>query len=272
MAVLTPDPVASVLPTPPAPSSPEPFVFLGIPTYDAVHPLALDGMACATEKHRWHRRVECTSLLPQTFNLLWIHCLNNRDLGFTHFAMMHADISAEPGWLDILLEEMERVNADVIGAIAPIKDNRGVCSVGWMEPEGRKITRFTIRECHALPETFDAAGCGHPNDWLMLNTGLWIAKLGPWVDDFPGFAILSGVRKVDGMYKAAILPEDWNWSAWMGQKGLRTFLTRKVKLTHYNGMAGYSGAHEAWGAWETDLGDNHEEKHTEAEKEATSAS
>lgn len=239
-------------------SSPaDPFIFLGIPAYGGIVPQALDGLALAASKYRWHRQVESTSATGQTFNTLWCRCLSNRHRhGFTHFAMHHADIAVDPDWLDVLLDEMVRVGADVLSVTSPIKDHRGLTSSGWMHPETRKLIRFTMREIMQLPETFDAAGAGKQGHWLMVNTALWIARLDhPWVEEFPGFNMLTGIkREEDGSWGTRMFSEDWNWSSWLGERGdVRVFQTRKVGLAHYDGNVGYRNDH-AWGEWDRDYG------------------
>ena len=75
------------------------------------------------------------SLLANSINRLWVQALNERtDHGWTHFAMHHADVQAPAGWVDTLADEMARVGADVISAVVPIKDYRGLTSTGWRDP------------------------------------------------------------------------------------------------------------------------------------------
>ncbi len=232
----------------------EPFVFVAVPAYDAIEPRALDGLSCAANRVHWYRKVECTSLLPHTFNLLWCACLNNRSLGFTHFAMHHADIESPPDWLDVLYDEMEFVQADVLGVVVPIKDQRGLTSCGVRQRWG-SIRRFTMREIVDMPLTFSASHIGLvEGEELMMNTGLWLCRLGAWADAFPGFAILSGVHAdPDGTKRAKVLSEDWHFSSWLAQQGLRVFLTRKVAVKHYGKSAYANDA--AWGTLSRDPGD-----------------
>jgi hypothetical protein len=231
-------------------------VFLAVPAYGAVVPQALPGLLQPSLGAREVRLVGGGgSLLANGFNRLWVQALNERPgHGWTHFAMHHADVQAPPGWVDTLADELDRVGADVISAVVPIKDYRGLTSTGWRDPASGRITRFTLKEVLALPETFDAAAAGKPDMWLMVNTGLWLCRLTePWAEEVC-FGVLDGVSKDDrGRFTAHVLPEDWNFSGWCARKGLRVFATRKVAVGHHGAMCYSSDA--AWGAWDTDLGD-----------------
>jgi hypothetical protein len=118
----------------------------------------------ATQKHAFTLHMETGSLLALMFNRTWCAALNQRrSRQLTHFAMHHADVEAPPGWLDLLVEEQQRVHADVLSVVVPIKDNRGLTSTGWQDPETRVIRRFTMSEIAKLPPTFSAeqvAACG----------------------------------------------------------------------------------------------------------------
>ena len=117
-------------------SGSEKSIFLAVPHYGAIVPEALVSLTMASCKHRVSLTTNGASLLAFNFNSLWGSALNQRrDKGLTHFAMHHADVGAEPGWIDILLEEMAKVGADVIATVIPIKDNRGLTSTGIQDPE-----------------------------------------------------------------------------------------------------------------------------------------
>lgn len=240
--------------TPVAATKENAVVFVGLPHYGELCAQSLEGMLLATFSDvRWRIDPGWCSILPHNFNCLLCKALNSRESHhWSHFGLHHADIEAEPGWLDKLLEEMDRVGADVISSIVPIKDSRGVTSTGWMEPETGRITRFTMHEVHKLPVTFDASvGC--PDKWLMVNTGLWVARLDV-LESFPGFEFRSCIKKCeDGKFRAHVLPEDWAFSEWCARQGLKVFATRAVKIQHH-GKTQF-GNQTAWGDWKTDKGD-----------------
>ena len=188
--------------------------------------------------------------------------MNQRqDKGLTHFAMHHADIQAEVGWLDQLIDEMAVVQADVLSVVVPIKDEKGLTSTGLQDPKTCKIRRLTMREIFTLPKTFNAKDCSQLGDtdnrqlttdnYLMVNTGLWICDFTkPWVEE-AFFEIRDKIIQLpDGRFAANVLPEDWNFSGWCANQGLKVFATRRVKSHHY-GRARFSNTH-AWGDWPTD--------------------
>lgn len=238
------------------PPSREHSILLAVPHYGNVLPETIAGVMQATAGCRRLRVItNGASLLAHNFNLLWCNGLNLRkEAKLTHFAMLHADIGIEPFWVDTLIDEMERVGADMISAIVPIKDGRGVTSTGWMDPESKRITRFTVKETHDLPETFDAEKAGKAGQWLMLNTAAWVCRFDqPWAEEVH-FEIRDRIQKNDdGSFKAVVLSEDWNFSAMLAAKGLKLFATRKVRVSHF-GRAPFENF-KPWGDWEHDRGD-----------------
>jgi hypothetical protein len=232
----------------------EKSIFLAVPHYGAIVPDALPSLCLSSVRHRVLLNTNCASLLAHNFNRLWCTALNERhEKGLTHFAMHHADIAAPAGWLDVLLEEMERVGADVLSCIVPIKDARGLTSTGLQNPETGEITRFTMKQVQHLPETFDAARLGSDHH-LMVNTGLWVCDFSePWIEDVC-FEIRDRITKgTTGRYIANVLPEDWNFSAWCARRCLRVFATRKVPVSHHGSAVFKSDS--AWGDWHSDQGD-----------------
>jgi hypothetical protein len=239
-------------------------VFVALPSYATMVPHALEGLLLATEHARYKYLPRSGSLIALMFNALWVTCLNSRDKEpWTHFAMHHADIEAPPGWIDTLLSEMDRTGADVLSVVMAIKDSRGLTSTGVMRPNG-SIRRLTMTEVHDLCPTFDvkdvkALLTDETEDLkLMVNTGLWIARLDrTWVDDFPGFHVIDTVKKHgdDGKttHKAHCLPEDWNASKWWAENGVKVMATRQVSSIHHGG-AKFPNDH-VWGDWSVDKGD-----------------
>ncbi len=228
-------------------------VFIAVPHHAELTPQLLPGLILATGRHRYSINTEGGSLLALMFNLLWCKALNLRHTGITHFAMHHADIEAEPGWLDKLLGEMEKHDADVVSTVMAIKDNRGLTSTGWQDSTTKKIRRFTMSEVVQLPATFDAAGAGKPGQALMVNTGLWLCRFtAPWVEE-ACFTIRDAIAHENGKFWPRCIPEDWGFSIWAAERGLRVMATRAVKAIHH-GRAGYANDH-AWGAWASDQGD-----------------
>jgi hypothetical protein len=232
-------------------------VFLGLPHYGDLAPHALPGLVQASPRGQLATMVlGGGSLLALGFNKLWCQALNERaQWGLTHFAMHHADVAvATPGWLDVLLEEMERVGADVLSTVIPIKDGRGLTTTGVRDPQGGRIRRFTMKEVKTLPTTFCVADTPFPQEWLMVNTGLWVCKITePWAEQVCFNIIDAVIKDEDGTFKARALSEDWNFSGWCARQGLKVFATQAVAVAHF-GKACY-GNDTAWGDWDRDQGD-----------------
>lgn len=180
-----------------------------------------------------------------TFNTLWTEALNLRHLDIRYFAMIHDDIEAEEHWLDKLIDEKERVGADVIAAVSPIKSIEGVTSTALDQGDLWRVRRLAMHEVMDLPETFGTDDVGHP---LLVNNGLWVCDFtSPWVEKF-SFEILNRTAAMDnGNHRAQMVPEDWLCSRKFHELGLKVFATRKVKLSH----DGHPN-HQAWGTWKTD--------------------
>lgn len=238
-----------------------PMVFLAAPHYGSFSPPTVAGLLTASTRFFPLVQMECASLLAYNFNRLWAECLNLRNQKpVTHFAMLHADIGPDPGWLDVLMDEMDATGADIMSAISPIKDGRGLTSTGVLDPKDMrtppKVRRLTLKEIHALPvDTFDAESAGFPGYQFAINTGCWLARLDrPWVDKFPGFTILDSILKMPGWgHMPLVFSEDWYASQWWANNGVKVMATRKVKLTHVG--AHYFRNDTPWGTESMDGGD-----------------
>lgn len=188
------------------------------------------------------------SLLAQNFNSLWCSALNDVHQGnrLDYFAMQHADIEPEDWWLDALIGEMEANGLDVLGVVAPIKDQKGLTSVALAHESGdpwRIKQRLTMREIFRLPMTFTSEDVGHP---ILLNTGLWVCRFGDWAKKVR-FTINDRIAfdTEQDRYVPQVEPEDWYFSRLCHELGLKIGCTRKVKLNHRGGMS-FSNSY-AWG-------------------------
>lgn len=240
-------------------------VYLASPSYDGSH-RAGTGRALFVDPMRSDRaaRIDCRSgsLLAHTFNELWVGALNKQLAGdrVDYFAMLHADIEPESGWLDKLIEILEAGPYDLVSAVVPIKDRRGVTSTAIAHETGdpwRLAFRLTMREVMDLPETFTAADVGYPDQPLLINTGCWVCRFDPaWThrEDEAGnllfhFEILNRIRKItngDGtQFVAEVIPEDWYASRLLHKLGRRVAATRAVRLIH-TGVTQYPN-YETWG-------------------------
>jgi len=229
-------------------------VFLALPNAGAIMPCALQSVTQVSLK-RYPIAVQPLQFgdIEHNFNMMLCSALNARKAqGLTHFAMIHSDIGAQIGWLDVLLEEMDRVNADVMTTIVPIKDIRGLTTTGIRYPGVWGTKRFTMREIQRFPATFDISGTDEPDQILAINTGLWVARIpvGGWADHFPGFTCKHAIRCQNGEYQADFDSEDWLFSDWLHENKYRVFATRKVLCFHRGGNDFENQG--TWGLWDTD--------------------
>ncbi len=211
------------------------------------------------------------------FNTLWAMALNRAAAGeITHFAMLHADIAPQAGWLDVLLEECDKFDADLVSAIVPLKDHSGITSSGLGrlgEPFGGAYRRVAVRELPGLPATFDEldlarayGSAKYARLPLLHNNGCWVCDLRK-----PVFRAEEPVL-VEGRYSVALAAmfafprrivrfngqwcvqgesEDWYFSRRLWELGAQTYLTQRVKLSHLDAGTAYPN-HGDWGAQEHD--------------------
>ena len=242
----------------------KPVVCLALPTYDGKVSV---GTAQAYELLPTRGAVDIvrarcnSSLLTKTFNSLWCAALNARAQGVTHFAMIHADISPTGhGWLDVMVEELTKHDADMLAAVSPLKNECGLTStaVATDLEDPFLCRRLTLREIYELPETFGAADVGGP---LLLNTGLWVCDLRrPWWDELEAdgrtlkicFDVKNRIVRdpSTGEYHSEVVSEDWLFSQELNRRGAKLMATRKVVLGH-EGSKEYT-TDRAWGTQRTD--------------------
>ncbi len=230
-------------------------IFLGQPGYGKCTAAAARALwqACAPGVHV-DRQYAAGSLLACNFNKLWCHALNIVHAGerLDYFAMLHDDIGCEDFWLDTLIDELERNNLDVLGAVVPIKDFRGITSIA-LHHEGDNWNpecRLSMRDVYRLPETFTSDDLGGAP--LLLNTGCWVAK---WNQEWcrqVRFEINDRIvfDRVNNCYRPEVESEDWFFSRLLNDLGLRIGATRKIALKH-EGDVEFSNTH-AWGTHDFD--------------------
>lgn len=175
------------------------------------------------------------SLLASNFNQLWCMALNLVHQGerVDYFAMLHDDVAPENGWLDALIDELEAKQLDILGAVVPIKDGRGMTSLALHKPNDNwmPFARLSMHDVYELPETFTSEDIGHP---LLLNTGCWVAR---WNQEWcrkVHFEINDRIvfNTAVNRYQAQTEPEDWQFSRLCHEMKLKIGATRKIALTH----------------------------------------
>ena len=232
---------------------PEYTIFLALPTGGNIKPCAAHAVQkCSGKGLRVHPRWEQFGDIPHNFNMLWCEALVNRPT-FTHFAMLHDDCSPMPGWLDVLLEEMDRVDADIMSTVLAIKDHRGMTTSGIRYPGTWGTRRFTKKELWRMPKTFSIKETDEPDQILAIGTACWVCRLpqAGWPDKFPGFQNEHKITWAGGEPSPHFDSEDWLFSDWAAQQGLRVFSTRMVHMDHQG--AAFYGNNDDAGTVETEL-------------------
>lgn len=244
-------------------------IMLAIPShYGMVHGGALRaGLIWASEHHELQICMPSSSLLPKTFNLAWCAALHQARLGnIDLFAMLHDDIQPEKGWLDKLVAELLRTGCDVLSAVSPIKDERGITSTAIPVADPDDVwhveKRLTMHEVHQLPETFTAADCGFPDRALLINTGCWVCRItdprfhqvrpdGELDFCFQLHCRVLAKPEDEGCgYEIQMRSEDWEFGRWLWRNGLDARATSCVELQHFAHM-GYPN-NRVWGTVETE--------------------
>lgn len=225
----------------PAEAPTAPKIVIGMPHRDGWACYGSARALAATPSQKYTRWIidQGNSILTLTFNTLFAQALNLRDReGATHFAMLHNDVvPLEPNWVDVLMQEMEEHDLDMISAVVPIKNEKGLTSTATDHlgyPWG--VRRLTMTEVMDLPETFTIKDVPHrePGACLLLNTGCWLMRItDPWV---AGLLFRQQDRIVwclsENGWVAQSISEDWDFSRQMVARGCRIGATRKVKLFH----------------------------------------
>jgi len=166
------------------------------------------------------------SILPHNFNILWAAALNNRPQ-ITDFLLWHADVLPQGDhWLKTLLDERDRVGADVISSVIPIKNEQGMTSTA-LDTSLWSPRRYSLKEVHDQPEpTWTAPG-------LLLNTGLMLVDFTkPWVEKVWFQFHTKIIQQADGAFKAKVIPEDWDFSRQCHKLGVPIYATKSVVIHH----------------------------------------
>jgi hypothetical protein len=242
-------------------------VFLGCPTYDGSlnSVMARSVYATASRAHQVYTAIADFSLVSLNCNRLWCQALNSREAnGLQWFAMLHADVAPEPWWLDKLISEAERCNADLLSAVVPIKNDLGLTSTAILLPGGPfgGFYRLTMSQVlhPEFPATFDIhmavdallklpgelRDADLAREALLVNTGCMVMRLDrPWSDERVWFDDLNGIIRNNGILEAICKSEDWNFSHRVAQAGGRVMATKTIALTH-RGTTDYS-SNQIWG-------------------------
>jgi hypothetical protein len=231
-------------------------VLVALPTYDDTtnsrQALSLYAARCDTLSVQI--KTLQLSALCWCFNQLWADCLNDRTIDY--FLLIHADIVplAPVRWISKLIAEAERVHADLLSAVSPLKAPDGLTSTALVSQEHPKERRLALAEVYRLPETFKAAEVARLFGWeshsqirLLVNTGCLLLDVRKhrnlWEEMY--FKTVDRIERRGGKFVATFEPEDWNFSKQAAERGLLAAATRAVKLVHH-GAVDYTND-QGWG-------------------------
>jgi hypothetical protein len=186
--------------------------------------------------------------------------------------MIHSDVMPDNGWLDTMLDEMEKHSADLLCVVLPIKSHHGLTSTAVRSRETGYFKRLTLREVlgeegsvpgtdldyrvSTLPKTFDgddvAKALNLQGKWdLLASTGLWIAKFtDEWVEKVYFEVRDKIMRKEDGTFYPETAVDDWLFSIKLHKLGLRVMATKAVGAGHWGKVQFRNDA--AWGTLQED--------------------
>jgi len=181
--------------------------------------------------------------------------------------MLHGDVFPAAGWIDTLIDEAERLGADMVSAVAPLKNDSGYTSTALATSPVPELNRECLRLTQSqvlhkkFPESFDVnmaadaleglpepcrPQCDPPRIALLCNTGCFVVRLDrDWDWTKTCFSMVDGLEVVNGQYQTKLFSEDWMLSLKVAQAGGRVFATRKVQLVHRGDKEYHSN--EIWG-------------------------
>lgn len=236
-------------------------VYLGIPFYQYLVGQAVpnyDNAVSAATGNCYSKWWEGGAAHCRNFNVLWCGALNSRAYGWTHFAMVHADVQVRGAWIDVMLKEMEAHQADVLCVASPIKTQAGLTSLAFKRRSDGVVRRVTMKELYAegLPMTFDGPtamkALGWEGEWdMLIGSSLWICRFTEdWVDKVWFSDANRIVRGPDGFCRAEWVSEDWFFSSQLHSLGLKIVATKAGDLHHW-GLADFPNTFP-WGTTEHD--------------------
>lgn len=259
-------PLTEIEVPPPNPSVPQvPHVLLAAPSGDGT--LSIGTATSLSQASLGKMNVEvmfpASSMLTRTFNMAWIQFLSKMGNPYTHFAMIHNDIGAEPGWLDKLMEDLTAQSLDLLSVLMPIKNDWGVTSTATsLQPSPFLPStprwprrRLTMAEANRLPQVFTFADVKalwekdgieplpSAYDCLLPNTGLWLCKAGPWCEAITFHSENYNFKLPDGSWCHDENTEDWALGRDIHELNenrtdpdpIRVAISRKVTAFHIGG-------------------------------------
>jgi GT2 family glycosyltransferase len=207
-------------------------VFVAVPTYDnKPHMKSVIGAYNASATRQCKVALYGSSLLANGFNKLWLQAVKS---GCDIWAMCHADVGPEPGWVDKLLDIADMHGAGICSAAIRIKTDDEWYSIAMAEPGCTAHYVLKQQDIDRLPVTFgteDVQSLTGKGGCLCANTGLWVCRLSePWVRQV-SFCVRTWI---DWDNETALcIPEDWDLSQQLHRLGVKVVCTTAVDVVHY---------------------------------------
>lgn len=190
------------------------------------------------------------SALAYNFNTLWAMALNTRP--WDYFVLMHSDVVLQPGWLKVLIDQLEEHELDALSAVIAIKDDSRETSTAVLRKDG-DLQRFNYDQLKKMPTVITQADMPE-GDRLLINTGAMIVRFTKeWVEKWV-WTFQDMIRCVEDGDKKVFVPsmvsEDWLFSLWAEEMGLKIGATQAFQVLHIgerlysdtDTMAMYAGA------------------------------
>lgn len=189
------------------------------------------------------------SLLPLSFNVGFAVARNMYEAGEAEaFAMCHTDVVPRDLYcISVMIEKMELVKADLLSVVLAMKNRRRMTSTA-VEIDQWNSRQLSLDEVHyGLPDPFTSEDAERVfGKSLLLNTGLWICKLGDWCLQARFDDSNDIIRGEDGKWVPVAVGEDYHFSRQCRKLGLRLAATRSVVADHYDGDTPYSNQIVDW--------------------------
>jgi hypothetical protein len=216
-------------------------IYLAIPYYQSIMGQVLEGYDRGVNPRGPNTYTKFPvggSFACKNFNDAWCDCINTQDeLGWSHFAMIHHDVTAYGFFLDNMLDIMRKHKADVLSVTLTIKDFDNLTSTAMRDHKTGLCRRFTQKELKALypKETFSAG----PGQDLLISSGLWIADIAG--KDWPRKTWFEQRSRIftnaHGKLVSQVMSEDWHWSYQLARLGLKVCATTAINADHWGIVA-----------------------------------
>jgi hypothetical protein len=245
-------------------------IFIGCPLYSRMidYGAALRGLASASKDHRFRASTEGLSLIPGNCNRLWCEALNRRRAeNFTWYGQLHGDIEPPAYWVDRLIEEATRYDADFVSVVIPQKVRTGpeagrtstvISCPGQSFQVFCALTQAQVNH-PSFPDTFGiheaADGLERlpdelrvenvPRQYLLANTGCMVCRLDRHWCEGAYFDNPNGIEKQGDEYVAVTQSEDWFFTRRIAELGGKVMATKLIRVKHWGATA--FDSHEVWG-------------------------